>query len=199
MSELVKQSAPPAESPAERVPSGPRKVRAQKALELVALKGRDVIGVRHLLEGGVAWVGQVADALARVPMSEFGGQPRIAGEVRGGSFLLHVPPRARARLHGADGLARIVAGPQKICLGEGDRAVLVLGPVQIRAQISTIEVVASGIGAVSGAAGWIAFVGAVYVAALALCAAFAPPPPAQLHRGAMTRLHQPFMTHLAAH
>ena len=195
MSELVK-SVPAVKEPVSPE-STTKRTHAQKALELVAMRGKDVIGVRHLLDGAAAWVGHVSDALARVPMQEFGGQPFMAGEVRGGSFLLHIPPKARARLHGADGIARILVGPHQIRLQEGERAVVVLGQVQIRAQVTSVEAVSNGMGVTASAAGWIAFVGAVYIAALALCAALAPPAPPRLDQGAMKRIHQPFMTHLA--
>jgi hypothetical protein len=63
------------EGPAD-VHAGERssRVDASNALELVALRGRDVIGVRHLMVGGRASVGGGADAMARVSMKDFGGQ-----------------------------------------------------------------------------------------------------------------------------
>ena len=84
-------------------------------------------------DGGTAWVGNVAETMARVSMREFGGQPLIVGEVRSGTYAVHVPPRARARIHGADGIPRLVVGPHRVELLEGERAVVVLGAVQIRA------------------------------------------------------------------
>lgn len=186
MSERMKR-APAAESPRE-AKSGKRSARSHKALELVALRGKDVIGVRHLLEGGQAWIGEVAEALVRVPMAGFGGRPLVVGEVNEGTFTLRVAPCARARLHGADGIARILAGPQTIELHEGERAVVVLGAVQIRAQIATIAGSSKPLGLPSGALGWVAFAGAAYIAVLALCAALAPAPPQKAVPG-MQRVH----------
>jgi hypothetical protein len=148
---------------------------ARRALELVALRGRDVLGVRHVLEGGVAWIGNVANSVARIPMGDYGGQAMIVAEVVGKEFRLTVPPRARARMHESRGLGRLATGPQAIRLGDGDRAVIVLGNVQIRAQIVPVESFSRGINLPIGAAGWIAFVGAIYVAALAVCAVLSPP------------------------
>lgn len=155
-----------------------RGTATQRALELVALRGRDVIGVRHVLDGR-AHVGSDPSAIARVPVGE------VIAEVEGERFALLVPAGARGRLHQADGLARLLTGPTQVLLHEGDRAVLVLGSIQIRAQIVPVEIMAR-----SGALGprwsprpgadapgllrWVALVGALYAAALAICVVFAP-------------------------
>jgi hypothetical protein len=62
--------------------------------------------------------------------------------------------------------------------------VLVLGPVQIRAQIVPIEIVSR-----LGASGlrWIGLVGALYLTALAVCAALAPRDRARLDEGSIRR------------
>jgi hypothetical protein len=172
-------------------------VPARQALELVALRGKDVLGVRHILDGR-AHVGSGPDAIARMAPSELGGGAPVIAEVAGGRFLLRVPPRARARLHGADGLGRLLTGPTELSLREGDRAVLVLGPVQIRAQIVPIEIVNRGGGLtprwaggrasgseVPGLARWICLVGALYAMALAICAALAPRERVMLEPGAI--------------
>src|SRR5262245_34213513 len=55
--------------PVEAMPpeNGTRRGAPQKrALELVAMRGRDVIGVRHLLEGTQASLGRGPDALAPI-------------------------------------------------------------------------------------------------------------------------------------
>jgi hypothetical protein len=157
-----------AASPGEPIPSKGR------ALELVAARGKEVIGVKHLLRGGRAWVGDAADALARVAMADFGGEPVAVGEVSGSRHLINVPPRARIRIDQPDNVTRIAIGPQRIALAEGERAVVVLGSVQIRAQVVAIETFARTVGVSSTATRWIVGVGAVYMAALALCAVLAP-------------------------
>jgi hypothetical protein len=155
-------------TPDGRATGAPAKEIAGRAcaLELVALRGRDVLGVRHVLDGGKAWVGEAAESLVRVSLADFGGEPFVVGEAAGGRFLLHVPPRARARSHGADGLARLVVGPEQISLGSGERAVVVLGPVQIRARI--VPVTSSGRTRASAMsiARWLGAIGAVYAAVL---------------------------------
>jgi hypothetical protein len=169
-----------------------KKPNTRRALELVALRGRDVLGVRHLLEGGTAWVGNVTDALARVHVKELGGQPLLVGEVTAAEHAIYVPPRARARTHKKGGIPRLFAGPHKITLDEGERAVLVLGPVQIRAQVVNVEQCAPRV-SIPGAVGWVAFIGAVYVVALGLCAAFAPPSVPRLPHGTMAKIHERFL------
>jgi hypothetical protein len=165
----------------------------------VALRGKDVIGVRHVLDGR-AYIGSGPDVVARVVVDGAGEAPLIA-EVTGDRFVVRVPPRMRARMHGVDGLGRLLTGPAEIPLREGDRAVLVLGAVQVRAQIVPIEILSrsaalgQGLGlerprgsGLSGAARWIGLVGAMYAAALGLCAALAPRDPAHLEEGALQRV-----------
>lgn len=153
---------------AESAESGPL------ALELVAMRGKDVVGVRHLVDGGRAWVGPVADALARVPARDLGGHPYLVGEVRGDCFALSIPPRARARLHGTDGIPRLMIGPHRIDLQRGERAVLVLGAVQIRAQLVPFAAVGSPALKVAGAVmAWLGVIGLVYAAGMALASLLA--------------------------
>ena len=191
MSEQVRTAhaeAPPSDRPG----SAGKYIETRQALELVAVRGRDVLGVRHLLEGGTAWVGDVTDALARIQLEEFGGRPLLVGEVLSGEHTLYVPPRARARTHKRGDLPRLLAGPHRIALCEGERAVLVLGSVQIRAQI--VRVAASPTrAALAGAAGWVALAAAAYVLALGICAALAPPPSLTLDRGVLQRLNAPYL------
>ena len=93
----VQRTAPPTEMSAERKVSRPGEgAHAKKALELVAMRGREVIGVRHLLVGGTAWIGDVREALARVPTHEIGGKPMVVSAVTRDEYLLYVPARARA-------------------------------------------------------------------------------------------------------
>jgi hypothetical protein len=147
--------------------------RSRLALELVAMRGKDVVGVRHLQEGGTAWIGNAADTLARVSLREIGGQPFLVGDARAGAFVLHVPPRARGRVHGSDGIPRLVIGPHRVDLGEGERAVLVIGAVQIRAQVVPFEAAAPRFKITAGVAAWLALLGAVYIAAIMLSASAA--------------------------
>jgi len=195
------RSVPVADSAAEgkskKSSRAVKKPHTRKALELVAMRGRDVIAVRHLLEGGTAWVGNVTDAIARISMNEFGGHPVVIGEVTPKAFALNVPPGARCRVHRTRDLPRLFAGPQKLTLRSGDRAVIVLGPVQIRAQVVDVETFASGMPMTAGAIGWVAFVGAIYIAALGICAALAPSPTPKLGEGAMQRITAPFLSHIA--
>src|SRR5262245_37964167 len=120
MSELVTAK----HSAAEAGGASARRSRGRLALELVAMRGKDVVGVRHLQEGGTAWVGNVGETIARVSMREFGGQPFMVGDVRAGTYTVQVPPRARARVHGWDGIPRLVVGPHRAELREGERAVV---------------------------------------------------------------------------
>ena len=64
MSEPV-GSVPVKQPTAESGGSGARRPRGRLALELVAMRGKDVVGVRHLLDGGTAWVGNAAETMAR--------------------------------------------------------------------------------------------------------------------------------------
>lgn len=176
-----------APSNAEATEKAPR-ARGRRALELVATRGKDVVGVRHVLEGGRAWVGNVADAIARAPLRDLGGHPHIVGEVQRGAYVIHVPPRARARLHGSDGVPRLLVGPHRVELGEGDRAVLVLGALHVRAQVVPFETAKEGLRAGEVGA-WVALVALVYAAALVVSSALTATPPPRVEP-AMERIHQ---------
>ncbi|WP_437677718.1 hypothetical protein [Sorangium sp. So ce131] len=143
----------------------------RRALELVAVRGKDVIGVRHMLADGRTHIGDAPASIARVPWGDLDRSAPMIAEVSGGRHVLHVPRRARARVHGADGLGRLLTGPAEIVLNEGDRAVLVMGPVHVRAQIVPIEVVSR---LSTSSLRWIGLIGALYLVALAVCAAIAP-------------------------
>jgi hypothetical protein len=188
-------SAPASHVEAPHSGGAGRRARGPRALELVAMRGKDVVGVRHVRDGA-AWVGNVADALARIPareMREMGGQPLMVGEARAGAFVLHVPPRARARHHRDNGIPRLMMGPSRIELRDGERAVLVLGSMQIRAQVVPFET-ASGSSNLRSTLGlWLVVIGVIYAAGLAVSAAFAPPPPDRVEPGTMQRIHQRFL------
>ncbi len=161
---------------------------AHKALELVALRGTEVLGVQHVLEGGSCWLGQMPESIARIPMTEYGGQPAVVAEVKEGQFVLHVPPRARGRTHGKDGLGRLVMGPISLEVDEGDRAVIVLGAVQIRARLVPVETSGKERMRIPGETRrWLTVMAALYVTALALCAMIAPARPEQVTSGAIRR------------
>lgn len=185
MSSEVQRTAPVAAMAERRVGRPGDPARQRKALELIATRGREVIGVRHLVQGGTARIGDVREALARVPMNEVGGRALVVGEVTQDEHLLHVPPRARARMHARGAIPRLLVGPQKIALAPGDRAVLVLGQIQVRARIVDIEALSGGPRRGAGIAGWIVFVAAIYLAALTVCAVVAPPEVPRLPRGAL--------------
>lgn len=170
-----------------------------QALELVVMRGKDVVGVRHILDGR-AHVGVDAQAIAKVPAA----RSEVIAEVVGGRFTLFVPAGTRARLHQADGLARLLRGPAEVTLVKGDRAVLVLGTLQIRAQIVPVEVAprtapVASLSARAGGAGrmgerrapgmlsWVAMAGTLYAAALAICVIFAPRERLQLDAGTVGR------------
>lgn len=166
----------------------PTRVASTRALEIVATRGRDVIGVRHLLDGGSCWVGPAQTSIVNIPMTDFGGAPAIVAEVVDGRCKLHVPPRARARTHGKDGLGRLLMGPVDVDIIEGERVVVVLGAVQIRARVINIEI--------SGkpepyrrrdAAKWLLAVAALYFGVLALFAWVAPEKPRHLENGGLQR------------
>ncbi len=168
---------------------GAKRERARLALELVALRGKDVVGVRHLLEGGKAWVGDTSEALVRLPSAraltrQIGlddppdsappSAPMLVGESKEGQHALHVPPRARARVQRVDGLWRLLVGPCLVPLGEGEKAVLVLGPIQIRARLVNVPISARSFRKVAAVIGWLAFLAAVYAAVVSACAALTP-------------------------
>lgn len=164
------------------------RIASTRALEIVATRGREVIGVRHLLEGGACWVGPAQSSIANVPMTDFGGGASMVAEVVDGQCKVHVPPRARARAHGKDGLGRLLMGPVDLDISEGDRAVVVLGAVQIRARVINIET--------SGKADpysrwdalkWVLGVAGLYFLVLGICALVAPEKPKQLESGALQR------------
>ena len=156
----------------------PHTAWSKVALELVALRGRDVIGVRHLLEGARACLGTGPSAFVRTSVGVPPGEEVVIAEVEANAFVVHVPARARARCHLSGGLGRICVGPQRIVLERGDRTVVVLpGGIQVRAQQVPIETFARGKDGGRGSARWLAVAGAVYVAALVLCAVLAPPRP----------------------
>lgn len=170
----VPGSAPEKQARAEMM-AAPRRARGRLALELVAMRGKDVVGVRHLLDGGSAWVGNAVNSIARVPVRDLGGHPHLVGEVREGTHALCIPPRARARFHPKDGVPRLMVGPHRFVLEEGERAVLVLGPVQIRAQVVPFEGAASGLRPIAVGLGVTALVLA-YAAALMLGSALSRAP-----------------------
>jgi len=158
------------------------------ALEIVATRGNDVIGVRHLLEGGVCWVGSAQSSIANVSMRDFGGRAAIIGRVTDGSCTVHVPPHARARTHGADGLGRLLMGPVDLAVCEGDRAVIVLGAIQIRARVIHIEQA----GKVEtdrrrDALKWLLVASAIYFTVFGICAAVIPDKPRRLEPGSLRR------------
>src|SRR6185437_6775812 len=194
MSELL--GSLPARQPAAEAGGGAaRRPSGRVALELVAMRGKDVIGVRHLQEGGAAWVGNVADPLVRVPLRDLGDRPFIVGEVRSGTYAVEVPPRARARVHRGDGVPRILVGPERLELHEGERAVVVLGAVQVRAQVVPFEVASPRFKVTPKLAAWVVVLGVVYAAAIAVSAALVQPAPLRADPGAMERIHAPFLHH----
>lgn len=140
-----------------------------RALELVVVRGTEVLGVRHLLAGASAWLGS-SEAIAPVSMAAFGGRPVAIGEATSGGFYLQVPPNARARLHGASGLPRIVAGAQRLQLRSGDRAVVVLGPVSVRARVVAVDSAGRSASLADRALRWVAVLSVLYLVALGLMA-----------------------------
>jgi hypothetical protein len=159
-----------------------------RALEIVATRGADVLGVRHLLEGGACWVGPAQSTIANIPMTDYGGGASMVAEVVDGTCKLHVPPRARARTHGKDGLGRLLVGPVDFDITEGDRAVVVLGPVQIRARVVNIQT--SGKAETyrrRDALKWLVAMAALYFVVLGICALVVPEKPKTLERGALQR------------
>jgi hypothetical protein len=191
MSELFRTAQASTEQGVEAGKKG-KEAQTRPALELVAVRGRDVLGVRHLLEGGTAWVGNVTDAIAHVQLTEFGGQPLLVGEVTAGEHAVYIPPRGRARMHKRGAMPRLLVGPARIALHEGERAVLVLGPIQIRAQIVRVALSPTR-AAFTGPAAWIALAAGAYLIALGIFAAMAPPPTQALERGILQRLHAQYL------
>src|SRR5690348_6379747 len=108
MSEVQRTAATTNASAERKVGRTGEQARDRKALELIATRGREVIGIRHLVQGGTARIGDVREALARVPMSDIGGRPLVIGAVTRDEHLLYVPPRARARVHAAGGIPRLL-------------------------------------------------------------------------------------------
>jgi hypothetical protein len=159
-----------------------------RALEIVATRGHDVIGVRHLLEGGECWVGSAQSSIASVSMRAYGGHAMVIARVADGQCNVHVPPFARARTHSADGLGRLLTGPVDVPISEGDRAVIVLGPVHIRARIIRIQLA----GKVEtyrrqDALKWLLVAATLYFSVFGICALVVPEKPRPLERGALQR------------
>jgi hypothetical protein len=180
-----------------RQPKAPRGAAASRgrgrlALELVALRGKDVVGVRHLVDGGTAWIGGVAGAIARVPGRDLGGEPQVVGEVRSGKYSVCVPPRARARRHGWDGVPRLLTGPERIELGEGERAVVMLGQVQIRAQVVPFEGPPARIGRLGALVVGLLAIAFGYAAVAAVASAVASRAE-QLEPGTLERVQGPLL------
>lgn len=188
---MRKQGGDASRSPARRGSSSCDKAPpagSVRALEIVATRGRDVIGVRHLLDGGTCWVGAAQSSIANISMREFGGHPLLLAEVVGGTCVVHIPPCARARMHGADGLWRLFMGPVDVILADGERAVVVLGPVQIRARVMHIERAGSAnVHRRRDALKWLLAMAALYFLALGIFALVAPEKPRRLENGALQR------------
>ena len=110
----------------------------RQALELVVFRGQDVIAIRHLRDGSSVWLGQVENSIAKISMADFGGQEMLLAETSDHQFLLNIPPHARARSHGNDGLGRLIMGPKQFSLQAGDKVVIILGTIQIQVQIVPI-------------------------------------------------------------
>jgi hypothetical protein len=140
-----------------------------RALELVVVRGAEVLGVRHLLAGASAWLGS-ADSIAPVSMAGFGGRPVAIGEATTSRFYVQVPPNARARLRSADGLPRILAGAQRLQLRRGDTVVIVLGPVSVRARLVAVDGVGRTPNLADRALRWVAVLSVLYLVALGLMA-----------------------------
>lgn len=159
-----------------------------RALEIVVIRGRDVISVRHLLEGSDCWVGPAQSSIINVPMIDYGGRPSMIAEVLDGCCKVHVPPRARARTHDRDGLDHLLMGPVDLDINEGERAVIVLGAIQIRARVVQIET-ARKVETFQrrDAWKWMFFAATLYVLVLGVCALLAQDKPKHLENGAMQR------------
>jgi hypothetical protein len=155
---------------------------------MVATRGHDVIGVRHLLDGGTCWVGTAQSSIANVSMREFGGHPSMLAEVVDGRCIVHVPPNARARMHGADDLWRLFIGPVDLIVADGERAVVVLGCVQIRTKVIRIERAGSAEHhRRRDALKWLLAMAALYCLVLGIFALAAPEKPRRLESGALQR------------
>jgi hypothetical protein len=84
-------------------------------------------------------------------------------------------------------------GPHRVELREGERAVLVLGAVQVRAQVVPFEVPAPRFKVTAATAAWVALLGLVYAAAIAYAAASGHPAPSRAEPGGMGRIHERFL------
>jgi hypothetical protein len=143
--------------------------RRGRALELVVVRGAEVLGVRHLLAGASAWLGS-AESIAPVSMEDFGGRPMPIGDATSSGFYVQIPPNARARLHDAGGVPRILAGAQRIEVQSGDKVVIVLGPVSVRARVVAVDGVGRAPNLADRALRWIAVLSVLYLVALGLMA-----------------------------
>jgi hypothetical protein len=160
----------------------PRTASKACALELVALRGRDVVGVRHVQGGERAWIGDVAGSFVRAGVREIGAAPFVVGEVTGDRFVLHVPVRARARASGADGLGRLFFGPTRVPVAEGDRVVLLLGRVEIRARLVPVAALGGRARAIAASVARLVLAVLAVYAAVVVGAAPASPPSAERAR-----------------
>lgn len=145
-----------------------------RALELVATRGGAMIGMRHLLAGTKAWLGKGEASFVHVPMAGFGGAPRVLAQATSRALFVSVPPNARARLHGADGLGHILTGGARVTLMDGDSLVIVLGAIQIRARAVNVPTLRARSGAAGHTLAWVAALAVLYFAALVVCAWLTP-------------------------
>jgi hypothetical protein len=176
-------------SPEAASAARPRSTR--RALELVAMRGGDVIGVRHVLDGARAMLGQGSEALAPVGVDAAGATSFTVGEVNGDEFVVHVPDRARVRSGVPSGLARLGTGPTTLVLAVDQRAVVVLrSGIQIRARIVEVDIRPGSQPKRSPSVRWLVAVGALYVGALALCAVMVPDHRAAMEEGSLQRVVQ---------
>ena len=162
----------------------PRRTQAAAplTLELVALRGGEVVGVRHLGSGAKAWLGADRGALLSSPVEP--GRPEVSllGEVSGEGHFLYLPPTSRARAQQADGLGRLFRGPARVRLVEGDRIVVLVGArLQVRARLVPLELLGgrpSSLRPTLPTLVWVGAVAAIYASLVGLCDWFGGAPSA---------------------
>lgn len=112
---------------------------SHRALEIAVRRGKDLLAVRHLHHRGRVRLGQSSDSIIPAVLPDSCGSTAVIATADGGRFVFRVPRGTRARVHLANGLARLVRGPEAIELADGDRAVLLCGSLEVRASIVSFE------------------------------------------------------------
>jgi hypothetical protein len=126
----------------------------------------EALATRAMRSGDEISVGDAEGSLARLPEEALGAAMLVVADGENGPHL-RVPESKVAKVTGASGRVRLVAGPARVALGAGDEASLVLGAFEVIVAAHEDERVAKkGRRAVGGAWTHTAIVAAIHGALL---------------------------------